>query len=76
MTENTLPPPNEHWIAIKDTPPPKGERVAFMRLTGEDNITGVVDWGRRLQDGTYRMEVTLPDEPFAFTHWKHWGEKQ
>jgi hypothetical protein len=47
-----------------------------MRLTGEDKITGVVDWGRRLQDGTYRTEVTLPDEPFAFTHWKHWGEKQ
>jgi hypothetical protein len=64
MTQITLKPKNNDWIAIKDTPPPVGERVTFMRLIG--------DWGRRLPDGTYRMEITLPDEPFAFTHWKQW----
>jgi hypothetical protein len=66
---------SNEWVAITDTPPPVGERVIFVKNMNPGQTEGVCDWGRRSQDGTYKMEI-MSDEPFAFTHWKHWEKSQ
>jgi hypothetical protein len=64
------PQPSPDWIALDQALPPVDKPVEFLKSTEKDKITGIVDFGYRLKDGTYRLRISHA-EPFDFTHWKH-----
>ena len=53
------PQPQPDWIKLEQQLPPIDKPVEL----GEDETTGIVDFGYRRADGTYQLKVTF-NEPF------------